>query len=78
MFPLLLGPWWEKGPGGSAEGRLKALRNIIRASGYLIEDGLFEEACRQLMDAYLRCDGEARPPEFVSDTAAPELSCMIL
>lgn len=66
------------GPGGSAEGRLNALRNMIEAAGDLIEDGSFEEACQQLLDAYRRCDGLPRPPEFVAGPASLELACMIL
>ena len=66
------------GPGRSAEGRLNALRNMIEAAGDLIEDGLFEEACQQLMDAYRRCDGLPRPPDFVAGPAASGLASMIL
>jgi predicted outer membrane repeat protein len=65
------------GPGKSAQGRLGALRNMIEASGDLIEDGLLEEACEQLLDAYNRIDGQPRPPEFAQGTAAPTLAGMI-
>lgn len=67
-----------EGPGRSVEGRLNALRNMIEAAGDLIEDGLFEEACQQLMNAYRHCDGLPRPPEFVAGPAAPTLAGMIL
>jgi len=66
------------GPGKSADGRRRALRNMIEAAGDLIDDGAYEDACRQLLDAYRRCDGLARPPDFVSGSAAPELAGMIL
>lgn len=66
------------GPGKSADGRRDALRNMIEAAGDLIEDGAIGEAQRQLMNAYQRCDGLDRPPEFVAGTAAPTLAGMIL
>jgi hypothetical protein len=66
------------GPGKSADGRRNALRNMIEAAGDLIEDGAIEEAWQQLLDAYQRCDGLDRPPEFVAGTAAPTLAGMIL
>ena len=66
------------GPGKSADARKKALRNMIAAAGHLIEDGYFEEACPQLMDAYQRTDGLDIPPDFVEKPAAPTLAQMIL
>ena len=66
------------GPGKSADRRRRALRNMIEAAGDLIDDGAYEDTCRQLLDAYKRCDGLARPPDFVSGSAAPELAGMIL
>ncbi len=41
------------GPGKSANGRKNALRNMIEAAGDLIDDYYVEEACQQLLDAYL-------------------------
>jgi len=46
------------GPGKSADGRLKALRNMIVSSGNLIEREDYPNACQQLMDAYNRTDGK--------------------
>jgi hypothetical protein len=66
------------GPGKSADGRRKALRNMLVASGKLIEKGYIDEACNQLLDAYKRCDGVPRPPEFVGGPAALNLATMIL
>ena len=66
------------GPGKSADGRRNALRNMIEAAGDLIEDGAIGEAWQQLLDAYQRCDGLDRPPEFVAGPAAPTLAAMIL
>lgn len=66
------------GSGKSADGRRRALRNMIEAAGDLIEDGAIEDACRQLLDAYERCDGLPRPPDFVSGPASSELADMIL
>lgn len=65
------------GPGNSAEKRLNALRNMIEASGDLIENELFEEACQQLLDAYRRMDGQPKPPDFVTGEAVTELATMI-
>jgi len=66
------------GPGNSADGRKGALRNQIEAAGDLISEGYMDEACEQLMNAYLRCDGLPTPPEFVAGPAAPTLAGMIL
>jgi len=65
------------GPGGSAESRLNALRNIIEAAGDLIEVGDTAGACQQLPDVYERSDGEFPPPDFVTGDDAPELAIMV-
>jgi DNA-binding beta-propeller fold protein YncE len=64
------------GPGKSWH-RMKALRNMLRAAGELVEDGFMAEACQQLLDAYKRCDGQPKPPDFVEGYAAPQLAEMI-
>jgi len=61
------------GPGGSAEGRLNALRNMIEAAGDLIDDGLIDEACDQLLQAQRRTDGDSPPPDFASGNSAVQL-----
>ena len=61
----------------SAAGRQRALRNMLRASGDLIRDGLIAEACQQLLDALRRMDGESPPPDFVAGDAASDLAAMI-
>jgi hypothetical protein len=66
------------GPGKSANGRKGALRNMIIAAGDLIDEGRYEEACQQLWDAYRKCDGDPRPPDFVTGQAADDLADMIL
>jgi TolB protein len=66
------------GPGHSGEGRLKALRNMLRAAADLINAGNTAGACQQLRDAYLRTDGNPRPPDFVTGPAALELAARIL
>lgn len=66
------------GPGHSGEGRLKALRNMLRAAADLINAGDTAGACQQLRDAYLRTDGNPRPPDFVAGPAALELAARIL
>jgi hypothetical protein len=72
------GTLYGDGPGNSANGRREALRNIIEAAGDLIADGALTEACQQLLNAYQRCDGLSRPPEFVAGPAAATLAQMIL
>jgi hypothetical protein len=66
-----------QGPGGSARGRLNALQNMIMTAGDLIEDGLIDEACQQLLDAFNRTDGLPRPPDYVAGSAAAELATLI-
>ena len=61
------------GPGSSAQGRLKALHNMIEAAGDLIRRGLVVDACQQLADARDRADGQPQPPDFVQGSAATEL-----
>ena len=65
------------GPAKSAEKRLCALVNMLEEAQRLIEEELIEEACEQLEDAYLRTDGESRPPDFVAGPAASELAALI-
>jgi hypothetical protein len=65
------------GPGKSAKNRLNALRNMIEATGHLIEPGSILGACQQLMDAYKKTDGKPKPPDFVAGGAASELASMI-
>jgi Abnormal spindle-like microcephaly-assoc'd, ASPM-SPD-2-Hydin len=65
------------GPGNSAQGRLRALRNMIEAAGDLIRRGLIADACGQLADARNRTDGQPQPPDFVSGPAAVELRTRI-
>lgn len=64
------------GPGNSWH-RMKALRNMLKAAGELVEEGLIAEACQQLLDAYNRCDGQPKPPDFVEGEASPQLAGMI-
>jgi len=67
-----------EGPGKSADNRLNALRNKLEEAQRLIEAGLYEEACDQLWSTYRKCDGEPRPPDFVTGDAADDLADMIL
>jgi beta propeller repeat protein len=66
------------GPGHSGPGRLKALRNMLRAVADMIKAGNVAGACQQLQDAYKRTDGNPRPPDFVTGPAALELAAKIL
>jgi hypothetical protein len=65
------------GPGNSAQGRLKALRNMILAAADFINQSNFDQACHQLLDVLNRIDGLPRPPEFASGPAAEELRLRI-
>jgi hypothetical protein len=66
------------GPGNSAGNRLNALRNKLEAASDLIEEGQYEEACDHLLSIYRKCDGESRPPDFVTGDVANDLADMIL
>jgi hypothetical protein len=61
------------GPGNSAAGRLKALRNMIEAAGDLVAAGNLAEACGQLKDVLDRIDGNPNPPDFAGGSALLEL-----
>ncbi|MBA7668968.1 hypothetical protein ES703_77089 [subsurface metagenome] len=65
------------GPGNSADNRLNALKNMIEAAGDLIDAGDTSRACQQLLDAYKKCDGDPKPPDFVRGPAASTLAGMI-
>jgi hypothetical protein len=65
------------GPGSSAENRLNAMQNMIEACGDLIEDELYEEACEQLTAVLKKCDGQPKPPDFVTGPAALVMKSMI-
>lgn len=73
-----LGTLTGYGPGNSGDNRLNALVNMLEEAQCLIEAGLFEEACDQLWDAYRKCDGNPKPPDFVAGGAADDLAGMIL
>jgi len=66
------------GNGNSAQNRLNAFINMIESAGDLIDAGDIDGACDQLMAAYKKCDGEVRPPDFVSGVAAEDLASMII
>ena len=65
------------GPGNSAGNRLNALKNMIESAGDLVDASDTSQACQQLLDAYKKCDGELKPPDFVTGSAAEELAGMI-
>jgi len=66
------------GPGNSASNRLKALRNMLKATSDLIVGEYFEDAYEQLVDVLKKCDGQVPPPDFVSGEATEELANKIL
>jgi hypothetical protein len=67
-----------EGDGNSADNRLNALRNMLEEAARLIEGGFYAEACEQLKDAYEKCDGYPKPPDFASGPATEVLAGMIL
>jgi hypothetical protein len=66
------------GPGNSAGGRLKALRNMIQAAADFINQAAFDQACQQLQDVLYRIDGLPRPPDFAAGAAVEELRSRII
>ena len=50
---------------------------MIEASGDLIEAELYEDACGQLAVVLKKCDGLAKPPDFVTGEAVEVLAGMI-
>ena len=50
---------------------------MIDAAGDLIDALDLQKGCKQLEDAFDRCDGQSPPPDFVAGPAAPELAGMI-
>jgi Tol biopolymer transport system component len=65
------------GQGNSAAGRLNAFGNMLDEAEALIDAGLYEEACEQLMAAYMKTDGLTPPPDFVTGEQADDLAAMI-
>jgi hypothetical protein len=65
------------GPGSSANGRLKALRNMLERAEELIDNGYIAEARQQLEDAYKKTDGDLKPPDFVKGSATKTLAAAI-
>jgi hypothetical protein len=61
----------------SAENRLNAFWNMLLSAQDLIESGDYVAACEQLLDAYLKCDADPLPPDFVQGDAASSLAQMI-
>jgi hypothetical protein len=66
------------GPGGSARGRLGALRNMLEAVGSFVASGNTQGACGQLAVVLDRIDGSPRPPDFASGPSAASIRGSIL
>jgi hypothetical protein len=66
-----------EGPGTSANGRLKALRNMLKSAEELIDRGLITEAIQQLEDAHKRVDDNPKPPDFASGSEVSALAAMV-
>ena len=62
------------GPGNSADKKVNALMNMIKASGDLLAAGQTVEGCQQLADLYLKVDGVSPPPDFVSGEATDDVA----
>ena len=43
----------------------------------VVDAGDTSQACQQLLDANEKCDGDPKPPDFVTGSAAGELAGMI-
>lgn len=50
---------------------------MIEAAGDLIAEGDTEGGCRQLLDAYMRCNGAPKPPDFITGESADDLAAQI-
>ena len=61
------------GQGNSANGRSKALRNMLEMAGDLIGIGDIKGACKQLKSALGKCDGLSPPPDFVTGSEVSTL-----
>lgn len=61
-----------------ANKRLKAFRCILVAASTLFDSGYFDWGCFILERAFLRSDGQPRPPDFVVGQARIQLAAMIL
>jgi hypothetical protein len=72
------GDLWGIGPGNSANGKLKALRNMLDEAELLIDEGLISQACQQLHSIYIHVDGATPPKDFVAGPAAMELAVKIM
>jgi len=68
------GSLFGTGPGKSADGKLRALRNMLERAEELINKGLIDEAIQHLEDAYKKTDGSPNPPDFVSGGSASDLA----
>jgi hypothetical protein len=69
-----------KGKGKSAPNRLKALRNMIRSAGEMIENENTDMACNQLVNILNKTDGQGTPdspPDFVEGDGTSVLAGMI-
>ena len=62
------------GPGNSADKRVNALINMIKAAGDLLAAGQTVEGCQQLEALYHKVDGVSPPPDFVSGEATDEVA----
>ena len=62
------------GAGKSANKRLQALISMIELTAELIDAGMIDEACDQLLDVLLKTDGQPRPPDFIEGPEAETLA----
>jgi len=67
-----------EGSGNSAGNKLNALRNMLVKVSYFISEGNYEDACEQLNDVYIHCDGQLNPPDFVQGPSTATLCSMVL
>ena len=65
------------GAGELASLRLNALHEMIALAGDLTDEGHYGLAELLLWAALLRCDGNPRPPDFVTGPGVPELAAQL-
>jgi hypothetical protein len=74
---VIAGDLVGEGSGASGDGRLGAMINMIEQAANLIASGDIEQAIIQLEATYKKCDGDSKPPDFVTGDAAAEVAAMI-
>ena len=68
----------DEGSLGGVSNKVVKLQTMLEAAYNDIVNGYYNDACVQLSEAYLRCDGSKKPMmDYVSGVATAELASMI-